>query len=92
MSKEFSEQQMNSLCKVCGNHLSLTSARQTSKHNIFKTTKCCNDSSPLHIKCVIFLFVIDRSYNFHADTYSDDDTGFFIVFSAIKTCFSCEKT
>ena len=72
-------------CRVCGNRLSLKSLRQTIKHNIFKTTKCCNKYCPLHIKCVNKLsHVMDASYQFDASTYGDDDT-------MPLYCFVCEK-
>ena len=89
MSEETPEKHVDFVCKICGNHVSLTSARQTMQKNIFKNTKCCNDYCPIHIKCVKNSLVIDRSYKFKSDTYSDDDTMPLYCLLCEKQCFYC---
>ena len=92
MSQKSSDEEKNSLCKICGKHLSLTSERQTSQYNIFKTTHCCNDSIPVHIRCARkFSLVIDKSYNFLTATYSDDDNMRLYCLRCEKPCFCYEK-
>ena len=60
-------------CRVCSKRLILNSTRQGSKHDIFKSTKCCNKHSALHIKCDSkFALVMDALYNFDVSTYEDD--------------------
>ena len=77
---------------VCFRHLLLNSARQGSKFNIFKTTKCCKEHSALHIRCAsLFARVMDASYKFDSSTYEDDENTQLYCFLCEKNCFYCGK-
>ena len=77
-------------CRVCSRLVSLNSARHGMKYNIFKSTKCCQEHSIVHIKCAEqFCSIIDPSYEFDQMSYPLDDTILLYCFICEKKCFYC---
>ena len=80
------------LCKICNKNLSLTSKRQTKRFNVFKTTRCCKQSCPVHIACAKkFSFIINKNYEYDNSTYENDNTMPLYCIQCATPCFFCSK-
>ena len=82
----------NKLCKICSKNMSLSSQRQTTMFNVFKTTRCCKKHIPVHIQCALkFSSLINTDYKYDTATYEKDDTMPLYCLDCAQRCFFCNK-